>query len=417
MKKIFLLLLIVLGVGALVGELMVKDPGYILIAYNKTSIETSLWVGTLIIIIGFIILHGLINLITRSRLPLSSFQAWKERRSHQINRRKTLKGLTLLSQGNWAKAQKQLAQAAECSDLPFINYLEAARAAHEQNDEQAADDFLQKARKATPEAEITVAIAQAEIQFDRGQLEPCLATLLRLRTLAPGNTYVMKLLKDTYIRLQDWSELAALLPILKKRHALKEDDLQQLTQQCYCQLMNASIESVTNTSNSSKLKSLRRTWQNIPTEQIRNTELVQHYTQLLVSLGAGDNAEQNLRGLIKRNWDEKLVSLYGRVSGENVKKQLGYAQGWLKNHENSPALLLTLGRLSMQNQNWEQAISYFEKSLEVSPNTETLAELTRLLRHLGNNEKAQILLQNNLNLISNGLPELPIPEQLPQENQ
>jgi HemY protein len=412
MKILFLTLLVILGAGAFVGELMIQDSGYVLIAYNQTTIETSLWVLLVALLITFIVLHWVINVITHTKLPTTKLKAWKDHRNHLISRRKTLKGLTSLSEGNWAQAQKQLAQAAERSDLPLVNYLAAARAAHEQNNEQATDELLQKARNSTPEAEVTVAISQAEIQLSRGQLEPCLATLLRLRTLAPKNTYVMKLLKDIYLRLNDWQALSKLIPILRKHQALKEDELSQLSRDCYGQLLEESINKLpVETSNDDRLKALGKAWNDLPSDLSRDGDLVQRYTELLVSLGAESRAEQSLKDLLKRNWDDKLVNLYGRLSGENAKKQLDTARGWLKSHDDSPSLQLTLGRLSMRNQHWGQAVKYFEQSLALDPSSETLAELARLLRHLGDNDRAQVLLQQNLNLVASGLPELPMPEQ------
>lgn len=412
MKILFLILLVILGAGAFVGELMIQDSGYVLIAYNQTTIETSLWVLLVALLITFILLHWIINVLTHTKLPTAKLKAWKDHRNHLISRRKTLKGLTSLSEGNWAQAQKQLAQAAERSDLPLVNYLAAARAAHEQNNEQATDELLQKARNSTPEAEVTVAISQAEIQLSRGQLEPCLATLLRLRTLAPKNTYVMKLLKDIYLRLNDWQALSKLIPVLRKHQALNDEKLTQLSRECYSQLLDESVSKLpVETSNDDRLKALGKAWSDLPSELSRDGDLVQRYTELLVSLGAEGRAEQNLRDLIKRNWNEQLVNLYGRLSGENAKKQLDTARGWLKSHDDSPSLQLTLGRLSMRNQHWGQAVKYFEHSLELGPSSEALAELARLLRHLGDGERAQALLQQNLNLVASGLPELPMPEQ------
>lgn len=412
MKKLFLLLLIMLAAGAWLGEKMIKDSGYVLVAYDQTTIETSLWVLFVLIAVSFVAFHWLVNLITRTRFPTAKLHAWKEHRNQRISRRKTLKGLTLLSEGNWAQAQKQLAQAAEKSDLPLINYLSAARAAHEQNNDQATDDLLQKARSSTPEAEVTVAITQAEIQLSRGQLEPCLATLLRLRSLAPKNSYVMKLLKDVYLRLNDWKALSKLIPALRSHQALKEDELNALSSECYSHILNESVTNLpVETSDEDRLIALGRAWHELPSEQILKSDLVQQYTELLVSLGAESRAEQNLRDLIKKNWDEKLVNLYGRVSGENAKKQLDQARSWAKKHTESPALLLTLGRLSMRNQYWGQAVKYFEQSLDLEPSAETLGELTRLLRHLGESDQAQLLLQQNINLVTTGLPELPMPEE------
>jgi len=410
MKKLFLLLLIILAGGTFVGEMMIKDSGYVLIAYNQTTIETSLWVLLVILALGFVIAHWLLNLITHTQLPTTKLKNWKASRSQLISRRKTLKGLTSLSEGNWAQAQKQLAQAAERSDLPLVNYLAAAKAAHEQRNEEAADELLQKARNTAPEAEVTVAISQAEIQLERGQLEPCLATLLRLRTLAPKNTYVMKLLKDVYLRLNDWKALSQLIPTLRKHQTLKTEELYALSAECCSHILEDAVAKLpVETSEEDRLKTLSDTWDSLPTEQTKNSDLVELYTELLISLGAEGRAELNLRNLIKNNWNEKLVTLYGRINGDNAKKQLDSARGWLKSHTESSALFLTLGRLSLRNEQWADAVKYFEQSIDVQPSPEAFAELTRLLRHLGDDDRAQSLLQQNLSMVA--LPELPMPEE------
>ena len=59
-------------------------------------------------------------------------------------------------------------------------------------------------------------ITQAQLQLARNQLEQCLATLLELRKKDPHHPFVLKLLHQVYLRLQDWQQLALLLPELKK---------------------------------------------------------------------------------------------------------------------------------------------------------------------------------------------------------
>jgi len=411
MKKLFVLLLVILAAGAWIGQLMVQDPGYVLIAFNQTTIETSLWVMLVIGVVGFLLAHWLLNILTNAMMPVQRLRNWRDRRNHNVSQRKTLKGLMALSEGNWVKAQRQLDQAAERSEVPLINYLAAARAAHEQGDDSAADDLLQKARVATPQAEVAVGITQAQIQLARGQLEPCLANLLKLRKLAPKNTYVMRLLKDVYANLQDWDAIAKLLPELKKSQAVRDDKLISLERQTYMNLLNHSLEQLpVETDNASRHSVLDKAWQKLPQNLSGEPALIRRYIELLISINAEPKAEQVLREMIAKQWNEELVNLYGRIVGQDLKKQLKVAQGWIKNNPDSPDLLLTLGRLSLRNQVWGQALSYFEQSFAIQPSQETLAELSRLLRHLGEVEKARDLMQDNLAVVADDLPELPQPE-------
>lgn len=410
MKKLFVLLVLVLFGGAWIGEKMVQDPGYVLVSYNQTTIETSLWVLIVASILGFLILHWLLNLIFNTQLPTGKLRGWREQQRQRSAQKKTLKGLLALSEGNWQKAQRQLGAAAERSELALINYLAAARAAHEQGNNKAADEMLQKARQSTPEAEVAVGITQAQLQLSRGQLEPCLAVLLQLRHSAPQNTYIMKMLKDVYVQLKDWQSLSSLLPELRKHQVMSKEKLAALTEQCHMNRLEGSLSNLpVETSDTDRLKKLAQMWDSMPTEMTRNLPLVERYCEMLMSLGADDSAEQTLKGLIKREWDEGLVNLYGLINGSDAKKQFSQAKGWAKEHNESAALQRTLGRLSLRNENWQQALEYFQQSMQQQPDRETLAELIRLQRKLGLNEQAEQALDQHLPLIADRLPALPLP--------
>ncbi|MBN1006696.1 heme biosynthesis HemY N-terminal domain-containing protein [Amphritea pacifica] len=410
MKRIFILLLAFMFAGTWIGQKMIQDSGYTLFAYGQTTVEMSLWVFLVLIVALFFALHWGINLFKRSLKSGAHLRLWSGSRKSRIAHDKTLKGLIALSEGNWWKAQRLLSISADNADLPLINYLAAAHAAQEQGDEKACDELLQKARASTPEAEITVGINQAQTQLARGQLEPSLATLLSLRQKAPKNTYVMKLLRKVYIQLNDWQSLQALIPELRKNKALKPEKLLQTEQLCYQKLLELSIVLPDSASSDEKRKALAETWHNMPGQLTQDDQLARHYTRLLVSIGAEAKAEPVIRDLIKRNWDNELVNLYGRIEGDNPKKQLETARSWLKDDPLNPDLLLTLGRLSQRNQHWGKAITYFEQSLEQSPRAETLSELARLLKNLGETDKMRQLMEKHLGVIGGGLPALPLPQ-------
>lgn len=410
MKKLFVFLLIFLAAGAWIGQMMVQDPGYVLLAYQQTTVETSLWVLLLLLIVGFALLHWLLNLIAGARLPTHRMRDWQQRRNLRISRGKTLKGMVALSEGNWWKAQRFLSQAAERSELPVINYLAAARAAHEQGDHSGSDALLNKARAATPQAEVAIGLTQAQFQFERGQLEPCLANLLNLRRLAPKNSRVLKLLVQVHEQLEDWLALIQLLPELKRLKVLAADSLARLEQRCHLQRLEQSLATLPEHSDAQdKLRALSRSWQAVPQHLLHDPQLVRRYTELMRSIGAEAEAEQTLQALIRRQWDEALVELYGTLAGQDAHRQLEVAKGWLKKHPDSAALQLTLGRLCLRNAHWGQAVGHFERSLDLQPRLETFGELQRLLQHLGETERAARLLHSHLDQVLPQLPALPLP--------
>lgn len=107
---------------------------------------------------------------------------------------------------------------------------------------------------------------------------------------------------------------------------------------------------------------------------------IRDYARLLAGLGDEAQAETLLRKVLRNHWSDELINLYGRIQGQDPEEQLLIAEQWLKHRTNNPPeLLLALGRLSLRNELWGgKAREYFETSLKLRRNRETLAELSRL---------------------------------------
>ena len=109
---------------------------------------------------------------------------------------------------------------------------------------------------------------------------------------------------------------------------------------------------------------------------------------MLLDLGADSEAEQVIRTALKKDWDVKLVELYGLALGADVSKQINTAETWLRTHQSEPALLLSLSRLCLAHKLWGKARSYLEASLAIKSNPDAYAELGRLLGFLGEQQKS-----------------------------
>ncbi len=229
---------------------------------------------------------------------------------------------------------------------------------------------MRKAFESTPGSDMAVGITQAQLQLAGNRLEQALATLVRLRKQSPHHPFVLKLLKNTYLRLEDWRELSRLLPELRKRSVLPEAELNDLERQVWHNLLERAAEDCRRQQKQdpeASLEPLTRLWDELPGFLRRDEYTIRDYARLLAGLGDEAQAETLLRKVLRNHWGDELINLYGRVKGQKPDEQLLVAEQWLKDRPNNAELLLALGRLSLRNELWGKAREYFETSLRLKP--------------------------------------------------
>ncbi|CEK11773.1 heme biosynthesis protein HemY [Legionella hackeliae] len=384
-----LLIFIVLLVSVWIGVQLNRDPGYLLIAINHWTIETSLWVAILGLILVFFILHAVLLILSKISKSPATFRRWQAKRRVQKAQAKTQRGLIEFSEGHWAQAKNHLIKALPDTDSPLLNYLTAARAAQEMGDNKLRDDYLREAQQSMPDAKIAVELTQAQLQLANKQWEQALATLRHLQDLAPNHPYVLKLLMRLYKEVKDWPQLIALLPALKKNHVLSEKGFDLLRHQAYLEAMTELTEP----------EALNKMVASLPKDLRDNAELMAIYCNFLLERHEDVKAEPILRHCLRKQFDEKLITLYGQLNLGD--KPLIFAESLVKKNPDSAALYLCLGRLSLRNNLWGKARHYFEKSLSITPEAASYLELGKLLERLNDQAGACEAYRQGLTLTIN----------------
>lgn len=413
MKRIYGLLLIlglVAGVAGLVwfGMPLAEHKGYVLIAFQGFRYESSLWAFVALVLVIWLLIYGVRLSI---RLLITSgglINPWSRLHSRRRARLASEQGFLDLAEGRWARALRNLKQAANNSAQPLSYYLGAARAANELGQYEDSDGLLEQALNRQPQAELAIALQHAELQLARGQTADALETLQVMRARHPHHHLVLRQLQQLYLQSGDWSALLGLLPDLRKEKALGNAELSELERQAWRGRLLQAGQPVDGDAQAALLV-LQQAWQAMPAAQHQQPELVTVYAEQLRQLGADAEAEELLRHFLQQHYDSALIRLYGLLRGRDLGKQLKTAEGWLKQHPQDAGLLLTLGRLCVHGQLWGKAQDYLESSLAFERHPETCAELARLMAQLGDLERSNSLYQEGLRLLDSRLclPALP----------
>jgi HemY protein len=384
--KFGLFVVLALVASAFAAHFLLQDPGYVVINFRSYLIEMS--VPVLLAALFLLIFAGWL-LVKIFNMPRKLGEAAGRYRSGRAGHRLT-RGMIEVAEGNFARGEKLLARAAGGSDAPLLNYLQAARAAHLLGEDERRDSWLRQAYENTPEAASAVLLTQAELQLDQGQHEQALATLRKLEEKAPNHSYALNLLGRLYYRLEDWSQLEALLPRLQKYGRIDEDLLRKWAVRVHRENINRAADA----------DAVLTAWGSVPKTQRFDTSLLEAYFGSLIRTGQHDKAEKELAAELKREWRSPLVRLFGMIASSDPGKQLSRAEGWLKTHPDDADLLLAAARLCLKNELWGKARSYLETAISLSPSPEAYEEFGRLLNQLGESDAAADAYRAGLSLVA-----------------
>jgi len=413
MTRLFVIFLLVIAATAMLGLAIAEQAGYVLIAYRGFRYESSLWAALALVVLLWLLIYGLRLLLRGLGVTGGVFNPWSARHRSRRAYLAAQHGQLELAEGHWRKALRNLRRAALVDPQPLAHYLGAARAANELGESEQSEQLLNQARQREPKAEMAIGLTQAQLQIDREDYPQALVTLQRLQQLQPRHAYVLKLLQQLYVHLHDWPALCQLLPALRKHKILAPAELDRLERGAWSAALQQAGELGLNQGETA-LQPLTEQWQRLPAALRHTPDLVAPYAEQLRRLGAPEQAEDVLRDTIKKDYDERLVALYGQVCGRDPARQLQAAETWLKQHPQDATLLLSLARLCVHNQLWGKARGYFEASLSIRRSAETCAELARLLAQLGDMSRSNQLFQEGLQLLHQQHQSQPVDQALPK---
>lgn len=362
-------------VGALVAQLLVQDPGYVLVRYRGIDYSTTL-AAALLIGLGVLVAAWLVW-----KLLSLPFVALRRRRD-KAARSRLIEGLDALDQGHWSRAEKSLAQAAEDDEVATLARVGAARAAAARGDMTLAHQYLdalgvrQPGTRALIAAELALADgrpADALVALDAPGAQPLPPRALALRAQALAATGRS-------------GEAYGLLGPMRQQHALPGARLDQLEAQwAEAGLREAADANV-----------LADRWEALPKPLKSEPAAVAAYAERAGALRWEEASAKSVEQALDTRWDESLAALYGRLPIGRLDARKANAERWLEAHPASPSLLLTLARLSRAQGQWPQSETYLHRALAQGAGSEAWEELGHGFAQSGDDARARLSYANAL---------------------
>ncbi len=389
MVKLIITILLALAAGWWVTQQAVKESGYVLLKYGDWSVETSV----IVLLLGLLILFGLLYLLLRSwgvlRRSPKNVGKWNTERQQQKSRQALTKGLISLEEGRFSEAERLLVRHAGKSDTPLLHYLGAARAAQSQDAVERRDNYLRLARDTTEKADVAIGLVQSELQLEAGQKEQAIASLQYLREVAPKHPKVLKNLQQIYADSDEWQGVQDVLPDLRKRHVLPAAEVKELADDATAGQLNNALAR-------QDWDRMSTIWRDAPSKLRHSDATLVPYVKGLVAQGEQVQALQLIEDFMRKHWSDSLAYLYGQIENGDSLNQLSKIEKWLGKQADNPWLLLSAGRLARKNQLWAKSEDYLRSSIEEGARGETYQELAEVLTAEGKAEEAAKMYQQGL---------------------
>lgn len=359
MIRAFTLLLAILLAGWFVADSMKHlGPGYVLIYFNHYSLETSVWVGSLLLFVAVLLLYFIIQL-TVKLLQLARF-TWRFRRSKK--RQYLEQSVNALLQDNYADAERYALRNGQFSD-----YILAAKAAVLAENSEQARAMLKQAALADGVDLLSLRLIHFDIAELDGKTQECQNLLEQLLAQQPQHIAVLKRAVSHYIKQQELAALAALLPALLKKQKVQHQYLQKTLLAKTGQALFAHAVQQNNE------QQLQQIWHKISKTAARN-EVLADYCSALITLGNEKDAEKLLFKRLRSTFDESCLVAYAQLSF-NSKEQLDYLHTMDQQHPYNAELQLALATVQMKEQLWDEAKHSLDKSLQIKPSKQAYQQL------------------------------------------
>ena len=379
---LFLLLLIGLGVNFLV-----EDNGYVLIQFLEYSLETSLPIFGLILVAVYLLIR-LIGLVWSS--PSILKQRLAAKKTEKSNQR-ILDGLKLIGTGEFAKAEKKIKSAVNDVAGSVLSYLMAAEASHKNGNAESSKDWLERAKRQFPEIETYINLYAAKLMIESKNYDAALQSINTTLNEEPNNPVALKLLSQVCYETSDWKSLTQ-----KAKTVLGQTGSDPKLERCFSEAFIHQARAL-----AGEEQELKNLWNKLPSAIENMPSILAARLASIMAHGQHDSAEKELRKVIPKTWNHRLIKLYAKLDTPDLATLSKRIESWLVDRPRDANLWLAASQLAQRDELWSQAKQFLERSIENTETSLAYNELGLILLELGQEGEAIKAFNKALNLNNN----------------
>jgi HemY protein len=333
--------------AVVVGILLSRAPGFVLIGYGTTQVEFTLFIFIIIYLAGLLIGWGAWALLRHFLAVPGRVHESRKRRAALRAERLFTRGTVALAEGRAQEAETALAGAAR-GPLTFPALIAAAHAADLAGALERRDAYFRRALEAQPKAASVVLLTQSDLDLARGNNERALAALKRLRAERGEHPRALANLARTYLALYEYRAVLEMLPELGRK----------------ARLVPAEVERVAETALAGALSYADSDPEDLHKLLPRNLRQRPGIRRILARAWARKGEIERAAVLLANNMskacDPESAREYAMLEDIPAEERLRQIEAWLRRYPNASVLMKEAGRLALELHLWGQARIHLE---------------------------------------------------------
>lgn len=351
--------------GALLAQVLVQDPGFVLVRYLGTTVESTLVGGLLML---GTVLFALWLLWKLAALP---FRLWRQRRERNA-RARLGDGFDALHQGRYAQAEKLLSKSAQNPRFEAPARVAAAQAALARGDSDAATAHLD----ALPTQHAPLrALVLADAALAEGRAADAAAALDAVADQAlPPRALALR--ADALAAHGRSAEAYGMLGALRQQQALTASQCAERERLWAARMLEEADDG----------NALAGHWDALPAALRTVPAVARAYADRAAALRWDDAAAGCLEAAIDAQWDDALAAHYGtlpveRLDAAALARRRAHAERWRLAHPDNPGALLGLARIARAQGEWPLAEQALHRAIAAGGDLACRADIWEELGH------------------------------------
>ena len=387
------------------------NEGYILLILPPYETRISFNLAIVLLLFGPLLIYSLVRSLALALSVPRRIRAFRLRRAREKSQKALEESICLLFEGDFDKAVKRAAlahQKGSKGHFGAVSALLAACAAQRLGDAEQQKKWQEQAEQDDPRTQSASLMLSAGTSIEAGHFDEAIEFLGRLPESVATHVATLRMELRARQGKGQWNEVLRVTRLLEKQKAMVENEAQGI--KCQAHNENIALQAAT-------LEQLQNYFKSIPNSEL-SPQFDGHVARRMLDLGAGEEAAKFIVKRLAKSWDLSLVELYGQIREGDAVARIERVDGWLAQHPDEPRLLLTLGRMCLEQRLWGKAQTYLDAALSVAVMAEDKRrihlELARFCEETERDDDAAV--HYRATAIANdkeSCPSLPVEEEVP----